>query len=461
MNITSLTFALFCLTVFFVRIIIGRYTTIYIYALIIFSVSFYAWDVPAYVLILLISIVVHYYSGIALTHFTHIWLRKAILTLSICFSIGLLCYYKYLLFLIDNINRIFNSQIPITSHLLPIGISFYTFHLISYSTDIYRRSYNKQKNFTYFLLYNVFFPHMVAGPIVRADEFMNQISTNSSLHSIKLSTTLEGLYLIIRGLFFKLVVANHLSVFVNDNWQAASGSKGSLFMSISVLFFFSGQIYSDFAGYSDIARGLAYVLGFYFPVNFKAPYIAATFSEFWRRWHITLSKWIRDYLYISIGGSRKGYHRTYINLLIVMLLCGLWHGASFTFVAWGGLHGALLCLERLFGMKYKSKRYKLFWYIFVQCCILLSWAFFRSRNISEAFGIIINLINVDRSFTSSNLLVGFLFLLPIIGIHVHTYLMDNFVISPSITKKSVYAIAMCYAILTFYGTNNEFIYFRF
>ncbi len=219
-----------------------------------------------------------------------------------------------------------------------MGISFYTFQTLSYTIDVYRGELAPVRSFWQFILFISFFPQLVAGPIVRASEFLPQMARPRRL---RLRVFYEGVWLVIGGLFLKMVCADNLAAYVDEHWHRGSAAGGDATMSLWLGVMFSGQIFADFCGYSTIARGLGYLLGYRFPLNFDAPYIAATFKNFWERWHITLSRWLRDYLYVPLGGNRGSRARTYVNLLTVMLLGGLWHGAAYTYIVWGAIHGAV------------------------------------------------------------------------------------------------------------------------
>jgi alginate O-acetyltransferase complex protein AlgI len=243
------------------------------------------------------------------------------------------------------------------------------------------------------------------------------------------------------------------------------GANGNGMLSLYTTVLFSVQIYGDFAGYTNIARGVAYLLGFRLPENFNSPYIAASFSNFWRRWHITLSTWLRDYLYFSLGGNRKGTYRTYVNLLIVMLLGGLWHGAANTFIIWGAIHGVMLIIERFIGLRKEQRSWliKLGWAIVVQVTVLIAWIFFRSNSINQSVAILRSIIAGPYEMLSMRMLFfGFLLLFPVALIHIRTLGMERFGIpKPSSVEEGLLAALMFYFILTGSAHNETFIYFQF
>lgn len=315
--------------------------TVYVIA---FSLFFYYKSSGFYFFILLFSTIVDFFLGQMIYQMKEQWEKKLFLVISIVFNLGVLAYFKYTNFFISTLNDVVGGSIDTLDIFLPVGISFYTFQTMSYSIDIYRGKLYPVKNILDFAFFVSFFPQLVAGPIVRASEFLPQI--HRRLH-LSIDDMGRAFLLICGGLFKKAVISDYIGV----NFVDRIFDNPSLYTGVENLIGVYGyalQIYCDFSGYSDIAIGLGLLLGFQLPVNFRSPYQSASLQEFWRRWHISLSTWLRDYLYISLGGNRKGKLRTYINLMITMLLGGLWHGASWQFVVWGGLHGAYLAVERFF-----------------------------------------------------------------------------------------------------------------
>ncbi|MBA2249533.1 MAG: MBOAT family protein [Chitinophagaceae bacterium] len=312
------------------------------------SYIFYAAWNPPFILLLWLSTIVDYFVGRALYTQDNKYKKKLLLVISLCGNLGMLCFFKYGGFLLENFTHLVNA-VGINYHpakpniILPAGISFYTFTTLCYTIDMYKRKSKPVKSLLDFSLFVTFFPHLVAGPIVRPPQLVPQFETP---HSASQKQIMQGLFLISLGLFMKVVLADSM---LAEPANTVFNSKDHLAMLdawMGVLSF-SGQIFFDFAGYSTCAVGVASCLGFVLPENFLYPYAAIGFSDFWRRWHITLSAWLRDYLYIPLGGNRKGKFRTYINLMITMLLGGLWHGASWTYVVWGALHGFYLWVEKL------------------------------------------------------------------------------------------------------------------
>ena len=272
------------------------------------------------------------------------WKRKGLVTLSLGVNLGLLAYFKYTNFLGGVIASLMGGEFTALDIFLPVGISFFTFQSLSYTIDVYRKDIKPLTNILDYALYVSFFPQLVAGPIVRARDFIPQIRQNPVVVTREMFGT--GVFLILTGLFKKAIISDYISLnFVDRIFDEPLLYSG--FECLMGIYGYALQIYCDFSGYSDMAIGIALLLGFRFPKNFDAPYKSATITEFWRRWHISLSTWLRDYLYISLGGNRKGRIRTYGNLLLTMLLGGLWHGAAVRFILWGGLHGAALALHKL------------------------------------------------------------------------------------------------------------------
>lgn len=346
--------------------------------LLIVSLLFYSWGETKYIILLLSSIIGNYYFGLLIDQ-----RKKYSLAIAIFFNLGLLAYFKYANFFIDSFNSFgfdfYNKKI-----LLPIGISFFTFHAISYLVDIYKRKCQVQKNIFDLALYISFFPQLVAGPIVRYN-FIRRFLTTRYHNAITIS---YGVRRFIIGLGKKVIIANPLGE-VADVIFATNISEINPVIAWVGIICYSLQIYFDFSGYSDMAIGLARIFGFKFPENFNYPYIARSIKEFWRRWHLSLSSWFRDYLYIPLGGNRVSVARQYFNLILVFFLCGLWHGASWSFVIWGLWHGLFLVLER--GKSY-SKILEflpaIFQNIYMLLIVMIGWVFFRSVDITYALSYI-------------------------------------------------------------------------
>lgn len=306
--------------------------------LVLASYFFYGWWDARFLILILFSTLVDYYVALGIQHSEDVKRKKALLYTSLTINLGLLAGFKYLGFITEIANDLIgltnaSSQLPIFDVLLPVGISFYTFQTLSYTIDVYRGSRHATRNLIEFAGYVSFFPQLVAGPIERSKVFLPQFSKKKVFIY---SQAVEGVELVIWGLFKKMVVADNCAKIVNRFYDSAEYQSGSTMALVTILFAF--QIYGDFSGYTDIARGLAKLLGFELSLNFRFPYFAKSITDFWKRWHISLTNWFRDYLYIPLGGNRQGKTRIYLNILIVFLVSGLWHGANWTFVLWGAFH---------------------------------------------------------------------------------------------------------------------------
>lgn len=353
------------------------------------SLYFYYKTSGNFVVLLIFTALVNYYIGARIFRTEKSGSRRAWLILSLVWNLGTLAYFKYSNFLIDTINQISGSGIANLDVFLPVGISFFTFQTWSYTLDIYYRKLEPIRSFKDFAFFVSFFPQLVAGPIVRASYFIPQI--NKKLH-LDQETIAKALVLIFAGLLKKGVIADYLSInFVDRVFESPALFSG--LENLLGVYAYALQIYCDFSGYSDIAIGIAALLGFQLPINFDSPYKAYSITDFWRRWHISLSTWLRDYLYIPLGGNRKGTFRQYLNLMITMLLGGLWHGASWNFVFWGGLHGLALVFDK-FWLKLKLSEHRLMRFIGVIITfhfVCFTWIFFRSPDFATS-GLIIQRI---------------------------------------------------------------------
>ena len=353
------------------------------------SYFFYGWVDWRWVLLLIASSVVNTFAARVIATAPSQVTRKRALVGAIVFDLGLLGTFKYFGFFVDEMNGALDaiglgSPLPIVQIVLPIGISFFTFQAISYVVDVYRGE-TRAASLGDVAILQAFFPHLVAGPIVRANELLPQLRTPRDPRAVLAG---PGLFLIAGGLIKKTVVADELARNVVDPVYNDPGSfsGGEILLAF---YGFAAQIYCDFSGYTDMAIGLALLLGYQLPQNFNRPYMALSLQDFWRRWHITLSRWLRDYLYIPLGGNRKGEAKTYRNLMLTMLLGGLWHGASWTFLIWGGIHGGALSLERWVRERFPRFRMPVVvaWFItFNVVCI--AWVFFRAPNLGIAFDIL-------------------------------------------------------------------------
>lgn len=473
MNFVSWAFVALFALVILARLTVGRRKVepAYVVVLVVASTVFYAWHIPIYIGILFLSSGIDYWAGLALDRLpeSERTRRRAILALSLVTNLGLLAFFKYAGFLILVARDLLGpaavgSLSPEFALALPMGISFYTFQSMSYTIDVYRRHLRAIHGFWPFFLFISFFPQLVAGPIVRAVEFLPQLPRPRRLRP---RVAYEGAWLVISGFFLKMVCADNLAVYVDEHWERGTWDDTGSGFALWLALMFSGQIFADFAGYSSIARGTAYLLGYRLPINFNAPYLAASFKNFWERWHMTLSRWLRDYLYVSLGGNRRGAIRTYVNLMLVMLLGGLWHGAAYTFIVWGGLHGAALAVERLLGLHRDRGRGRFLaircaWFLVVQGVVLTAWIFFRSRSMEQAGDILRNIAGLDQWALGTMELVGLLFMAPLVILHAYTWFTERGVVRPlRPAARAVLAAGMVYAIATLYAGTADFIYFQF
>ena len=440
--------------------------------LLIASYVFYAAWNPPFVLLLWISTLTDWFAARRMAE-SDGGRKCASLFLSIVVNLGLLSYFKYGHFVEENFLLLMSMlgieyEISAGNIILPLGISFYTFQSMSYSFDVYRKHIRPADSMLDFALYVSFFPQLVAGPILRAGFFLQQLAEDNRE---RVSDMGWGISLIVIGMFEKVVLADGLLAPVVETVYGATYTSSSTDAWIGTLAF-AGQIFFDFNGYSVIAVGLALCLGFKLPWNFLSPYAAVGFSDFWRRWHVTLSAWLRDYLYVSIGGNRRGKVRAYGNLLITMLLGGLWHGASWLFVLWGGMHGLLLVLERvavrLFGnigfFKTPVARFSIGFITFLLVC--LTWVLFRAENIDAArqlFAVMLQPSTGLAVTSLSQVLTVLGVIAALLGTHWFMRKREFGSMLKSLPWPAIGLIlaAMIVAILLSPGEERDFIYFEF
>ncbi|MFN3640241.1 MAG: MBOAT family O-acyltransferase [Flavobacterium sp.] len=411
----------FFLVFYFVYILTRKTHHFRITYVVLFSLFFYYKSSGLFFLLIIFSSILDFVIGKLIYEEEKKSYRKFFLLVSLVTNLGLLGYFKYTNFFIDNWNIISNGRINFQEIILPVGISFYTFQTLSYTIDIYRKQLQPTKSFMDFLFYVSYFPQLVAGPIVRASDFIPQIYKKLSITKDDVNL---ALWLIIGGLIKKAVISDYISInFVDRVFD--NPTQYTSFENLMASYGYAIQIYCDFSGYSDMAIGLALLMGFTLPPNFRTPYQSASITEFWRRWHISLSSWLRDYLYISLGGNRKGKVRTYINLFLTMLLGGLWHGANWKFVFWGGMHGMALAVERVFNSKLsipKNKPIRIVQMVLTFHFVVFCWLFFRAKDFTTAFqmaDLISQLqLNVDQWYILS---MGYfnVFLLIVVGVVWH------------------------------------------
>jgi len=351
--------------------------------LLMFSLIFYAWGEPIFILLALASTLMNYFLGLWVDHSNDPERRKFVVVLSVVLNVGILTFFKYANFAFENLNAVLAifhfRSVPLPNLLLPIGISFFTFHALSYVIDVYRRKWKAAKNPADVALYIFFFPQMIAGPILRWSAIAPQLVKRV----ITLAGFVEGIRRFVGGLAKKMIVANVVAIPVREIFDLSSNELTTPVAWFGVLCY-TLQIYFDFSGYSDMAVGLGKMFGFEFIENFNFPYISQSIKEFWRRWHISLSTWFRDYLYIPLGGNRCSMMRNYFNLILVFFLCGLWHGATWPFVIWGLYHGLFLLLEKTrFGILV-DKMPRPFRHVYAVLVIICGWVLFRSETLSQA-----------------------------------------------------------------------------
>lgn len=452
------------------------------------SYYFYMCWKPAYIILIVISTLIDYYCALKMGGSNDKKKKKCYLILSLCSNLGLLFTFKYLNFFGWTVKCFLGysqaeAVTPILNVLLPVGISFYTFQTLSYTIDVYRGIRKPEKRLGIFALYVSFFPQLVAGPIERSTRLIPQFDKQVKFDY---DCVVSGLKLMLWGMFKKVVIADNLAQFVEPVYSNPTAFTGPSFMIATV--FFAFQIYCDFSGYSDIAIGSARVLGFDLMKNFNRPYFATSVTEFWRRWHISLSTWFRDYLYIPLGGNRVKPSRNYVNLFIVFLLCGLWHGANWTFVVWGVIHGLYLIFERLtkkarasFVQKLSLEKKIGRWLTVMKVSITFglvcfAWIFFRAQNLSDAWYIVTHLLTgwneVCTGDLQSVLILGshrfFVMALILIGTMETVHLLqakgnieDILNNKPIWLRWTVYYVLILSIMLLGNFNSQEFIYFQF
>ena len=437
------------------------------------SYLFYAAWNPPFVVLLWISTGIDWWVARALDRTEDRSRRRGLLLVSLAANLGILGYFKYGGFLLENFTALLasagvNYQAAAPSIILPVGISFYTFQTMAYSLDVYLRRSKPAESFLDFALFVTFFPQLVAGPIVRPDHLIPQFAAPRRATGDQL---IWGLGLMTLGLFQKIVMADGLFAPTVEAVFGAAAPVPALDAWLGALAF-SGQIFCDFAGYSTTAIGAALCLGFHLPDNFRFPYAATGFSDFWRRWHISLSTWLRDYLYIPLGGNRKGPVRTYINLALTMLLGGLWHGASWNFVVWGGLHGAYLMIERAAGRGRADdtamgwpRRIAMTAVTFI--AVDIAWVFFRAREFSTAWGLLRSMAGLGAE--SVGVLPQIYIVESALGVSALLaahFFMANRTLEQTVSNAKGWAVAgawaaMLVALILTRGGGSSFIYFQF
>ena len=439
-----------------------------VWFLVIASAYFYGQWNWTYLLLIYITIVVDYILGLKCYQAEN---PRKFLTISLMVNLGILGFFKYANFLIASGND-FSQMIGSDYHmrlfdiLLPVGISFYTFQSLSYTIDIYRGQLKPRRKLSDYALFVSFFPQLVAGPIVRASEFFEQLDKK---RSFSFAMAQSGFLLIMLGLVKKVVFADNLALFVDPVFDAPATANG--LTTLLAVYAFAFQIYFDFSGYTDIAIGVAKLLGFTFPKNFNHPYIALSIQDFWRRWHMTLSRWLRDYLYISLGGNRKGAWMTMRNLFLTMFLGGLWHGASWNFAVWGILHGVYLAVERLidryqwFKWNLQLKALRLLKWLLIFHLVCFAWIFFRAQDFGDSALIIDNIFSMKSGFVLSrhNLSsVIIILLLPILHWGLSKLRLADRSAALATTEYVAVQLLLTICLILFYPQQSgSFMYFQF
>ena len=474
MLFNSFEFAIFFPIVFALYLVLGH--TGRNRMLLVASYVFYGWWDWRFLSLIILSTLTDYYCGLRIGEAVDETRRKFFLTVSVCMNLGILGFFKYFDFFLENFKALLTSlgvatNLDTLGIILPVGISFYTFQTMSYTIDIYRREMEPTHRFFDFALFVSFFPQLVAGPIERAKQLLPQILAPRVVTWQKVQ---EGAYLILWGLFMKMFVADNLAKLVDPVFAAEAPQSGV--QVLLALYAFAFQIFCDFAGYSEIARGLAKCLGIELMVNFNLPYFATTPSEFWRRWHISLSQWLRDYLYIPLGGNRDGTFMTYRNLSLTMLLGGLWHGAAWTFVFWGAYQGALLVVHRLAKPflkslpEIRSRAFATAWWmlrvaVFFQF-VCIGWLLFRAQSMHQVgqmlHSIFFNFHLEGFDFVSMvrKMTIYLAVLLPINAVQYQS----RDLMAPNRWRPAFLAIfqaVMLYLLIFHTSSEREFIYFEF
>jgi len=433
------------------------------------SLFFYFWGEKSLTIIMLSSILINYISGIGISYL-HKQKRSAkpLLTLAIIANLSFLFYYKYFDFFLDNISYFgFKSAFEDSEIILPIGISFFTFQGISYLIDLYRKEVSCQKNIIHLGLYISFFPQLIAGPIIRYHDIASELK--SRIITRNLFT--EGLVRFIRGLAKKVIIANSLALIADQTFDIAPTDLPTAAAWLGIICY-TLQIYFDFSGYSDMAIGLGKMLGFNFKENFNYPYISKSIKEFWRRWHISLSRWFKDYLYIPLGGNRKGALLTYRNLLIVFFITGFWHGASYNFIFWGLFHGAFLILEKTKGSLIE-KLPNIIKHIYVLLVVIVGWVFFRAETFTDAIvylqhlftpikdGNYIPFIYINNYFVFV-LCLAIIFVAPVRKVILQKFNSEKFEAIQLVSAYGFHFVLLLFSIMELAQSSyNPFIYYRF
>jgi D-alanyl-lipoteichoic acid acyltransferase DltB (MBOAT superfamily) len=467
MLFNSIEFAVFLPLVFFLYwYVTNRNLSLQNGLIILASYVFYGWWDWRFLTLIVFSTCVDYLVGIALSKSENQRKRKLLLFTSIAVNLGFLGFFKYFNFFLDSFEdafRLFGQPIEASrlNIILPVGISFYTFQTMSYTIDVYKRKLEPTKDALSFFAFVSFFPQLVAGPIERASNLLPQFYKKRTFNSEK---AIHGLLLICWGLFMKIVIADNLAFYVNTIFDDVQYFEG--FPLIWAILFFTFQIYCDFAGYSYIAIGTAKLFNFDLMTNFRQPYLATSFTDFWNRWHISLSSWFRDYVYIPLGGNRKGKLVTNRNIFITFLLSGLWHGANWTFVIWGATHGVLNIISRKIG---KTNNFKILKIGLVFIVTMFTWAIFRANSVEDLSYIFSNIFKLDLSsliglstMDKFDFVKLFIFIIILFGVDIFVARFERKGLKLSKTSYVLITSILMLAVYIFGSfEKQEFIYFQF
>ncbi len=429
------------------------------FTLLIFSLIFYAWGEPIYILIMLFSTVVDYTHSLIIDKYRNTFKAKLALISSIIINLSLLVFFKYSDFFISIINSIFNTDIALFNLTLPIGISFYTFQTMSYTIDVYKNEAKPQKNIINLGTFVTLFPQLVAGPIVRYVDISKQLNNRHS----NINKIYEGIYRFTIGFSKKILLANNLGLI----WASVKSTPYSELSNLTAwlgIICFTLQIYFDFSGYSDMAIGLGKIFGFDFLENFNFPYISKSITEFWRRWHMSLGIWFRDYVYIPLGGNRVSKLKWFRNIFIVWFLTGFWHGASFNFILWGLYFGFILMLEKLFILNILDKLPNLFKHIYTLFLVVIGFVIFDISDFKDIFDYLNAMFNINNNFIDSTFIY---YLVPNITLLIISIIASTPIIK-TILDKNIYirfvviilGFILCVSFLVD-SSFNPFLYFRF
>jgi alginate O-acetyltransferase complex protein AlgI len=444
--------------------------------ILIFSIVFYAWGGPKFIFVILGTTFLDFFLVNKMAESKTTTTKKQLLVISLLMNLGLLFYFKYCNFFIDNINEVFSlvgiKEISWLKIILPIGISFYTFESVTYVVDVYRGIHKPLKNFWHYQTYILLFPKLIAGPIVRYHDIADQITNRENNYTA--AVKLSGFYTFCIGLAKKVIIANTIGAQADDVFKLdAQHIDTAAAWTGAIAYTF--QIYFDFSGYSDMAIGLCKIMGIRLPENFNNPYLSSSITDFWRRWHITLGTWMKNYLYIPLGGNKVNSNfKLYRNLMIVFLLSGLWHGASWNFIIWGAFHGLFLVLERLFLLNFYKKTGKFVSTVFTFLIVVVGWVYFRLEDLTQANHIIQSMFSfhfedgrfaLRNDFIFSLCLAAFFSFFAFIpftkNIQLKVYGENHTTISNSLMM--ITSILLFYISLSYIAASdfNPFIYFRF